>query len=622
MLKVITRNGSACVSEANINAQTQADKKKKIALLFRTMTRPLLSEMAASTPRSYNEKTPAARREPPMRIRTIPQVYRNVNRWREILAVLTKYGLAGWLSRLRLSAPLRGLFKSTAPQPANATRETRIRLALQELGPTFITLGQVMSTRPDLVGAELAEELERLQTAVPADPPEAVAELILEELGRPIEEVFLEFCETPVASASIGQVHRARLHSGEDVAVKVQRRHIGRLVRVDLDILQGLAQLAERLPDLEGYRPTAAVAEFQRALRRELDFDRERRHMEEFRRHFDGSTLVRIPRPYAELSTDRLLVMEWLDGVPMSSPKALAQCGSNLDVIARHGAELYLEMIFRHGLYHADPHPGNLLVLENEAIGLLDYGMVGRIDDALREDIEELLLAIVDHDSQRLGSVVMRVGSTPPGLDESALNIDLADFVAQYGHQPVEQFELADALREMTAIVRRHHIALPASMTMLLKVLVMLEGAGRRLSPTFSMVEVLQPFRAKMLARRLSPTRQFRKARRIAYEIEQLAEVFPRRLRDILQQVQAGRFDVHLDHRGLEPSVNRLVLGMLTSALFLGSVLMVTNNVLPLGFWPLDGISAPGLLGVSLSAALGLRILRAINKSGHLDRRR
>jgi ubiquinone biosynthesis protein len=622
MLKVITRSGSACVSEANINAQTQADKKKKIALLFRTMTRPLLSEMAASTPRSYNEKTPAARREPPMRIRTIPQVYRNVNRWREILAVLTKYGLAGWLSRLRLSAPLRGLFKSTAPQPANATRETRIRLALQELGPTFIKLGQVMSTRPDLVGAELAEELERLQTAVPADPPEAVAELILEELGRPIDEVFLEFCETPVASASIGQVHRARLHSGEDVAVKVQRRHIGRLVRVDLDILQGLAQLAERLPDLEGYRPTAAVAEFQRALRRELDFDRERRHMEEFRRHFDGSTLVRIPRPYAELSTDRLLVMEWLDGVPMSSPKALAQCGSNLDVIARHGAELYLEMIFRHGLYHADPHPGNLLVLENEAIGLLDYGMVGRIDDALREDIEELLLAIVDHDSQRLGSVVMRVGSTPPGLDESALNIDLADFVAQYGHQPVEQFELADALREMTAIVRRHHIALPASMTMLLKVLVMLEGAGRRLSPTFSMVEVLQPFRAKMLARRLSPTRQFRKARRIAYEIEQLAEVFPRRLRDILQQVQAGRFDVHLDHRGLEPSVNRLVLGMLTSALFLGSVLMVTNNVLPLGFWPLDGISAPGLLGVSLSAALGLRILRAINKSGHLDQRR
>jgi ubiquinone biosynthesis protein len=557
-----------------------------------------------------------------MRIRTIPQVYRNVNRWREILAVLTKYGLAGWLSRLRLSAPVRGLFRpQTAPLPPNATRETRIRLALEELGPTFIKLGQIMSTRPDLVGAELAEELEKLQTAVPADPFAAVAELIQEDLGRPLEDVFLEFCETPVASASIGQVHRARLHSGEDVAVKVQRRHIARVVRVDLDILQGLAQLAERLPDLEGYRPCATVSEFQRALRRELDFDRERRHMEEFRRHFAGSDLVRIPKPFAEYSTDRVLVMEWLEGVPLSSPKAVSESGFDLAVAARRGAELYLEMIFRHGLYHADPHPGNLLLLDNQTIGLLDYGMVGRIDDALREDIEELLLAIVDHDSQRLGAIVMRVGSTPPGLDEAALNVDLADFVAQYGHQPVERFELADALREMTSIVRRHHIALPASMTMLLKVLVMLEGAGRRLTPHFSLVEVLKPYRAKMLARRLSPSRQFRKARRIAYEIEQLAEVFPRRLRDILQQVQAGRFDVHLDHRGLEPSVNRLVLGMLTSALFLGSVLLVTNRVLPLGFWPLEGVSGPGLVGVTVSAALGLRILRAINKSGHLDRR-
>jgi ubiquinone biosynthesis protein len=558
-----------------------------------------------------------------MRIRTIPQVYRNVNRWREILAVLSKYGLAGWLSKSRLSTPLRGLFKTRNGEAlTHASRETRIRLALEELGPTFIKLGQVMSTRPDLVGADLAEELEKLQTAVPADPPATVAELIEEELGRPLDEIFLEFCDTPVASASIGQVHRARLHSGEDVAVKVQRRHIARLVRVDLDILQGLAQLAERLPDLEGYRPCATVAEFQRALRRELDFDRERRHMDEFRRQFADSPLVHIPRPYPELSTDRVLTMEWLEGVPLSSPRAIAASGIDLAVVARHGAELYLEMIFRHGLYHADPHPGNLLLMDHESIGLLDYGMVGRIDEALREDIEELLLAIVDHDSQRLGAIVMRVGSTPPGLDEASLNVDLADFVAQYGHQPVERFELAAALREMTDLVRRHRIVLPASMTMLLKVLVMLEGAGRRLSPTFSLVDVLQPYRKKMLARRLSPQRHMRKVRRIAYEIEQLAEVFPRRLRDILQQVQAGRFDVHLDHRGLEPSVNRLVLGMLTSALFLGSVLLVTNNVLPLGFWPLDGLSAPGLLGVGLSAYLGLRLLRAINKSGHLDRRR
>ncbi|HMP05608.1 MAG TPA: AarF/UbiB family protein [Lacipirellulaceae bacterium] len=214
-----------------------------------------------------------------MRIRTIPQVYRNVNRWREILGVLSKYGLAGWVSRSKLSAPLRGLFRTRQGVVlAHASRETRIRLALEELGPTFIKLGQVMSTRPDLISAELAEELEKLQTEVPADSFEAVAALIEQELGQPLHSLFLDFCETPVASASIGQVHRARLQTGEDVAVKVQRRDIGRVVRVDLDILQGLAQLAEMLPDLQGYRPQATVDEFQRALRRELDFDRERRN--------------------------------------------------------------------------------------------------------------------------------------------------------------------------------------------------------------------------------------------------------------------------------------------------------------------------------------------------------
>jgi ubiquinone biosynthesis protein len=557
-----------------------------------------------------------------MRIRTIPQVYRNVNRWREILAVLSKYGLAGWLSRIDF-AFAKGLIKHRNGQVlADERRETRIRLALEELGPTFIKLGQIMSTRPDLVGPELAEELEKLQTRVPPDAPEVVAELVEEELGCALHDVFSEFSDAPVASASIGQVHRARLITGEEVAVKVQRRDIARCVRVDLDILQGLAQLAERIPEFACYRPCASVAEFQRALRRELDFDRERRHMEEFQRSFNGSDLVRIPRPIAEYSTDRVLVMEWLDGVPLSSPQAIANCAIDLSAVARHGTELYLEMIIRHGFYHADPHPGNLLLMENEAIGLLDYGMVGRIDESLREEIEDFLLAIVEQDSTHLGAVVMRVGSTPPGLDEAALGMDLADYVAHYAHVSAEQFELAAALREMFELMRRHDIILPAAMTMLLKVLVMLEGTGRRLQPDFSLMEVLRPYRKKMLARRISPSRQFRKARRIAYELEQLAEVFPRRMRDILQQVQSGRFDVHLDHRGLEPSVNRLVLGMMTSALFLGSVLLVTNNVWPLNFWPLDGVSAPGLLGASLSAALGLRLLRAINKSGHLDRRR
>ena len=552
-----------------------------------------------------------------MRIRAIPQVYRNVNRWGEILSTLSKYGLADWLSQFEFSFGKSWLKNRDGEALASMSRTVRIRLAMEELGPTFIKLGQVMSTRPDLVGVDVATELELLQTAVPADPPAVVCATIEEELGQPPQAIFAEFDEVPVASASIGQVHRATLNSGEVVAVKVQHAGIAQVVRVDLDILAGLAQIAERMPEWESYRPCAAMAEFQRALRRELDFDRELRNIEEFRRCLEGRQDVRIPRPFPEYSTDRILSMEWLEGPLLSDRDAIARSNVDPAIVAQRGAELFLEMIFQHGFYHADPHPGNLVLLPQNAVGLLDFGMVGRIDESLREDIEDMLASIVERDSEQLTNVVMRVGAAPADLDEKLLAMDLADFTAHYAHQQADSFELAEALTEMLDLIRQYSIVLPSQISMLLKVFVMLEGSGRRLSPQFSLMEVLQPYRKKMIARRLSPARQLKKARRIAHELEQLAEVLPSRIRDILQQVQTGRFDVHLDHRGLEPSVNRLVLGLLTSALFLGSVSLITNEV-----WPIRGVSTPGVLGMALSMGLGLRLLRAISKSGHLDRRR
>jgi ubiquinone biosynthesis protein len=546
-----------------------------------------------------------------MRISTIPQLYRNMNRWGEILSILSKYGLAGWLSRFDF-LPGKSLLKNRDGQVlAKERRETRIRMALEELGSTFIKLGQILSTRPDVVGPELAAELEKLQTEVPADSLQQVSAVFAEELGRPIEDCFAEFSTEAEASASIGQVHRAMLHTGELVAVKVQHPSIKQRMRVDLEILTGLAQLAERLPELQPYRPTQIVAEFQRLVRRELDFTCERRHLEHFVRAFGRSEEVKIPFSYAALSTERVLVMEWLEGVPLSDPAAVRASGVDLANLARMGAEAYLEMIFRHGVYHADPHPGNILLMPDGKIGLLDFGMVVRMDEKTREDIEELLIAIVDQDATRLCSVVMRVGDVPAGLDETSLGIDLADFVAHYANQAVDRLELGSALAEMIEIMLQYRIVLPSPMSLLLKVLIMLEGTAKRLSPNFSLMEVLQPYQRKIMARRLSPVKRF------AYEIQELAEVLPRRLRDILQQVQSGSFDVHLDHRGLEPSVNRLVLGMMTSALFLGSSLLVTDGV-----WPLWGVSVPGTAGFVMSGLLGLRVLHAINKSGKLDRRK
>lgn len=549
-----------------------------------------------------------------MRLSSIPQVYRNAKRWREVLAVLSKHGLADWLGRIGI--PLARRLRKPSGDEANAKigRDQRIRLAMEELGPAFIKLGQVLATRPDVVGVELASELTKLQTATPADAPEVVRKTIESDLGRLLEECFAEFDEVPVASASIGQVHRALLHDGRAVAVKVRRAGVEQTLRADTDILIGMADLAERLPDLALYRPRATAQEFQRTVRRELDYRDELRRIQQFREAFVDDPRVRIPEPHADLSAGRVLTIEWLEGLKVSDPALAGREDIDPSQVARHGAEVFLEMIFEHGLYHADPHPGNLLVLPGGVIGLLDFGMVGRLGDSLREDLEDVLMAIAADEPTELTAALLRIGSPTADLDEDAFAIEVVEYVDRYGRQDVGDFDLAGALTELFRLVQRHGIALTPQLAMLLKLLVMLEGTAQSLAPDFCLIELLEPMQQKMMLRRLNPVRQAKKARRLFGEVEQLAEEMPRRLRELLAQFQSGRFEVHLDHRGLEPSVNRLVLGLLTSSLIVAGSLMVSGEV-----WPVYGLSAPGVAAFVLSGLLGLRLLRAISKSGWLD---
>lgn len=550
-----------------------------------------------------------------MKISTIPQIYRNLNRWREILAVLSKYGLAGWASRLGLTFGSSFLRNRQGKTLIDAGHEERIRLAIEELGPAFIKLGQVLSTRPDQVGFALANELSKLQQDTPADSPDEIIALVEKELDRPLADCFATFDHQPVASASIGQVHRATLTDGTPVAVKVQHVGVEQQISVDLEILSGLAQLAEHIPEMQPYRLSATVHELQRMMRRELDFGRELRNQEQFARQFAGDPRIRVPRVYPDLSSSRVLTMEWLSGRKLAVIVDEQNDEDQLQHYARRGADIYLKMIFEHGFYHADPHPGNLVLMPDGAVGLLDFGMVGRLDESLREQVEDLLVALASRDSPRLTTVVMRLGSTPLGLDDVALSTDLTAFVEQYAYQPLDQFDLSGAFTEFIEIVRRYEIVLPSSVAVLIKTLLMLEGMARMMEPEFSLMEVVHPYHSNIIRRRISPRRQARKIRNMLGELEQLIEVAPRRIREILEQVQRGKFDVHLDHRGLEPSVNRLVLGLMTSALFVGSSLMLSRHV-----WPFHGVSVPGAMGIVLSALLGIRLLRAISKSGRLDR--
>ncbi len=569
----------------------------------------------------------------------IPQLYRNLRRWTEIISVLSKYGLTDWLKRFHLEFLNARLLAPDGERIANLSQVARIRCALSELGPTFIKFGQLLSTRPDLIGPGLADELSSLQSDTPADDFEYVKTLVENELGRPLDEIFSFFDPIPIASASIGQVHRATLsetalgdhenrNDGEDypsdVVVKVRHDGIEKIIDTDLDIMMGLAHLAERIEDYRAYQPQALVHEISRTMRRELNFQREFNNLVQFRTLFEKDKTVCIPDPVGPYCTSRMLTMSRLDGLSLSAVQAYVGLKMKPSDIAKRGANLYLKMIFQHGFYHADPHPGNILVMPDGKIGLLDFGMVGRISEYLREDIEAMLVAIVNQDVMMLTALIKRIGNCPIDLDEALLGRDIADFVGQYSTQVLAQFDMSGALRDFVSIVQRFNITLPSEASLLIKVLVTLEGTSRILDPEFSLMEIMKPFQRLLILKRLSPSRQARKMRRFYMQAEQLLNSLPLRVSNILEQVQSGRFDVHLVHRRLGATVNRLVVGLMSSALFLGSALMLSYNVPPVmfpgeGWWGVRDLSMFGLMGMFVSISMGLRLMLAIRRSGYLD---
>ena len=409
-----------------------------------------------------------------------------------------------------------------------------------------------------------------------------------------------------------------------DVVVKVRHSGIERVVDTDLDILAGLASLAAKLDDFKNYNPESVVREMSRTMRRELDFEREERNLKQFLALFENEPDVIVPTPISELSSTRMITMQRISGTKLRDMRDTPPQGVVPAEVARSGANLYLKMIFNHGFYHADPHPGNLIVTDDGKIGLLDFGMVGRISEQLREDIEAMLVAIVNQDVLMLTALIKRVGNCPMELDESALSNDIADFVGQYSTQMVAHFDMSGASNDFVSVVRRYEISLPGEAMLLIKVLVTLEGTGRLLNPQFSLMEIMKPFQRMLILKRMSPARQMRKMRRFYLEAEQLVDAMPQRVSNILEQIQTGRFDVHLVHRRLGPTANRLVVGLMTSALFLGSSLMLSYKVPPL-FFPGEGplgiqdLSFLGLTGFIVSLMMGLRLMWAIRKSGNLD---
>lgn len=546
-----------------------------------------------------------------MKLRHLLSLEKNASRLGEIVGILAKYGFADWLSGTDYDW-LRDRVKSARGAVlSDLTTGERLRHALEELGPSFVKLGQILSTRPDLVGIEITKELSKLQTETEPDEWEKTSATLEEELGGPIEDHFAHFEQKPIASGSIGQVHVAVTKEGERVVVKVMHRDTESRVREDLELMVALAELAHRhAHQLRRYQPLATAQYFKRTLLRELDFDYERRHIERFRADFREDPSVYFPRAFADLSSERVLTMEKLEGIPIWDVERLRAVGCDLDEFARRGGDMYLRMIFTHGFYHADPHPGNLFRLEDDVVGVIDCGMVGYLDEGLREEIEAMLLAATSEDAVGLTDAIVRVGQVPPELDEDELRARVSEFLAEYTDQSVGEFDVAGALRRLFDLVRDFHILLPQSFAMLVKALVVLEGTSRRLSPDFSLAELLRPYYAEAVKRHFSPRRIYHDLARNTRDWKRLADSLPRDIGDIVTRFRKGTLEVHMEHRRLESTVDRLVLGLLTAAVFMGSTLMWSMEAAPTVF----GISLFGALGFVASIFMGLPLLLAMRR--------
>ena len=552
---------------------------------------------------------------------------RNVKRLAEIVRVLVRHGFGEVVARLHLldAVPARlaaGLRLTPSADKHHASRGERLRAVLVELGPTYVKLGQVLSTRPDLIPPDICADLEALQDHVPPVRSEEATRVILDELGRPPSELFATFDETPVASASISQVHRATLEDGADVAVKVQRPGIATVIEADIELLGAVAEwIVARGIRTPGFDPVGTVREFARSMRRELDFLHEARTAERFARNFSECDFVRFPAVHSELSTGRVLTMEWITGVSLRDVDELRRQGCDLHRIARNGVDVVLRQIFEHGLFHGDPHPGNIFVLPGDVVCLLDYGMVGHVTREDTEHFADLLWAVLRKDAAQATSAVLELATPSANIDRQALQRDIHEFIEFDVDRILEGLAFGEALNRVVGILRHHRLVLPARYTLLIKAMATAEQVGRELDPSLDIAAEMRPYVERLLKRRYSPRRMFGDLSRVMRETLALGRSLPGDVRELLGSFKREGFKVALRQEDIhrltdahERSSNRVTFGMIIGALIIGSSTLMQISSGP----SLLGLPVLGLVGYLLAAVLGLGMVFSMWRSRRL----
>jgi len=563
-------------------------------------------------------------------IPNLARTSRKAQRLTEVAIVLAKHGFSYFVHRLNLHRYLPRASKWTsraAPAPERVDEQTlaqRLSLVMENLGPTFVKLGQVLSTRPDLLPESIIREFRRFQDHVTPFSAKEAREVVEREFGAPVEQLFQSFSEQPLASGSLAQVHAATLKSGELVVVKVKRPGIERIVTTDIELLLDLARYAERhVAEIRVYRPALIVEEFQRSMRRELEFITEASYTAKFHeafREFDG---VRTPRVYWELTTSNVLTMERLDGVNIGNEAELTRRGIDRHQLTERLVAAFLHMFFELGVFHADPHPGNLLVQDDGTLAIIDFGNSGHLSNELRNEIASLLIALSRREDDLVVKQLAEIGVFPPGAERDKINNDIVELLDRYYGIPLKRLDTRSVFADLTRVVRENNVLLPREFVLLGRSFVLVTSTAKAVDPNFNIAEAVGPYARRLLLEKFSPKAALKNIALSTYGFGQMIHRLPSQIADIIRKMDAGTWQVLFKHEGLENFIHELdrVSNRISVSIILGAVVIGSSLILHARLWPTIGppeasISVLGLLGFLVAGLLGLWLVWDILRSG------
>lgn len=496
------------------------------------------------------------------------------------------------------------------------TRGERIRFTLEELGPTFIKFGQILSTRYDILPKDIVDELSKLQDEITPFDLDTAKSIIRDELGKDLEDVFIEFQEEPLAAASIGQVYRGVLKDGNKVVIKVQRPNIDEIIKQDIDILYTLARLFDDILKKKMVISTRdIVEEFSYFIRKELDYTYEAQNCERFRMYFKNDERVVIPKTYWEYTTKKVLVMEEIKGIKVSDIDEIDKMGFNKEKLSELGAKVFLEQIFIHGFFHGDPHPGNILVLSENKISFIDFGVVGYLDNLTFEFITTLLRAAIDRDIDKIVESLYKMNAISAETDEIGLKKELFFIINYYFDLPINKINFGEAFNEIMSIAYKYKLKMPSQLTLLIKSIITIEGTGKKLNPHFNLSRISKEIIKKITKRKFNPKSVTKKIIDTTTEnIENIFEI-TNRVNDILYKIDKDKLKIKMEIEGLNKlekeiyiMTNKLALSLIISSIIVGSSIIIQAHtgpeILGMSAFGLIGFLAAGILGVSLIVSI------------------